>query len=165
MQKVIYAVGALLAVLGIGAAVILTTGSNESTEPTATTQSSDNTTSENLTTPLPTNNETTEGQARYIDYSEQSLANSATDANVLFFHADWCTICNSIERNVSAGTIPDNITIHKVNYDTERSLVDKYGITYQSAFVQVDKQGNQITKWQGLFGDDIDDILSNIQDA
>ncbi len=106
-------------------------------------------------------NPTTASNANYIDYSEESLAQSEADTNLLFFHAPWCTICTSIERNIKAAELPDNVTIHKVDYDNSPELIDKYKINYQSAFVQVDEDGNLLKSWQGKFGDSVQEILSN----
>ncbi len=49
----------------------------------------------------------------------------------------------------------------KTDYDTERELKKKYGVTYQHTFVQVDAQGNQIKKWGG--SNTLSAVLSQIQ--
>jgi hypothetical protein len=36
-----------------------------------------------------------------------------------------------------------------VNYDNSTALKQKYAVTYQHTFVQVDKDGNLIKKWSG----------------
>lgn len=86
----------------------------------------------------------------YVDYSEGKVA--ATNGNkVLFFHASWCPTCKSLDQNIRAGVVPSGLTIFKVNYDTERDLAKKYGVTYQHTLVQVDSDGNLITKWAGSY--------------
>lgn len=89
----------------------------------------------------------------YIDYSPTALA-EATKNNgraVLFFWASWCPNCKASNADFLANLdkIPHNVTVLKTNYDTEKALKIKYGITYQHTFVQVDSTGNQITKWNG----------------
>ncbi|PLX25040.1 hypothetical protein C0580_03440 [Candidatus Parcubacteria bacterium] len=58
-------------------------------------------------------------------------------------------------------SIPSDLTILKVDYDSETELKKKYSITYQHTLVQVDAQGNQITKWTG--GSDLNSIVSRLK--
>lgn len=87
----------------------------------------------------------------YEAYSPEKLARAATGDVVLFFHASWCPSCRSlnsdIEKNISS--IPEGVSILKVDYDKETELKKKYGVTYQHTLVQVDKDGNLIKKWSG----------------
>lgn len=50
--------------------------------------------------------------------------------------------------------------LFKTDYDTEKALKQKYGITYQHTFVYVDKDGKQIKKWNGGA---IDALIANTQ--
>ncbi|MEK7564045.1 MAG: hypothetical protein AAB510_00550 [Patescibacteria group bacterium] len=45
--------------------------------------------------------------------------------------------------------IPSDLSILDVDYDNSSDLKKKYGVTYQHTFVQVDKDGNMIKKWNG----------------
>lgn len=45
--------------------------------------------------------------------------------------------------------IPENMVLMKTDYDTYTELKKKYGVTYQHTFVQVDENGNELTKWNG----------------
>ena len=36
-----------------------------------------------------------------------------------------------------------------VDYDSSEDLQMKYGVTYQHTFVQIDTDGNALTKWNG----------------
>jgi len=56
--------------------------------------------------------------------------------------------------------IPDDVVLFKIDYDTSAILKIKYGVTYQHAYVQVDRHGNMIAIWNG---GDIDALLSKIQ--
>ncbi|MBI2037451.1 MAG: thioredoxin family protein [Candidatus Magasanikbacteria bacterium] len=89
----------------------------------------------------------------YKDYSPAALAEATKNGGkaVLFFWAAWCPYCKEANADFLANTskIPNNVTVLKTNYDTEKDLKTKYGVTYQHTFVQVDAQGNQITKWNG----------------
>jgi len=87
----------------------------------------------------------------YEAYSPEKVARAETGDVVLFFHASWCPSCRAlnldIEKNMSS--IPEGVSILKVDYDKETEMKKKYGITYQHTLVQVDKDGNMIKKWSG----------------
>jgi thioredoxin 1 len=85
----------------------------------------------------------------YEAYAPEKLANAKDGKVVLFFHATWCPTCKAADTNLKASTIPAGLTILKTDYDTETALKQKYGITYQHVFVQVDAQGNLLKKWSG----------------
>lgn len=87
---------------------------------------------------------------------------------VLFFYADWCPTCRPVDTELKnrLSEIPDGIEIYRINYNDsetdaqERDLAKKFGVTYQHTFVQVDKNGNEITKWNG---GGLDNLLSKIK--
>ena len=83
--------------------------------------------------------------------SEKVLLASATHDVVLFFKASWCPTCRAVDADIKAnlGKIPSSLAILEVNYDNSTALKQKYGVTYQHTFVQVDKDGNLIKKWTG----------------
>lgn len=88
----------------------------------------------------------------YESYSaEKIMMASSTHDVVLFFRASWCPTCISLDKDikVNLGKIPASLTILDVNYDNSKDLKQKYGVTYQHTFVQVDKDGNMIKKWSG----------------
>jgi len=85
----------------------------------------------------------------YTDYSTAKLANAENGKVVLFFHAPWCPTCKEANTNFETSQAPDGLTLLKVDYDSSRDLKKKYGVTYQHTFVQVDKDGNLIKKWNG----------------
>lgn len=97
-------------------------------------------------------------------YSVSALAESETENNLLFFHAQWCTVCKSVERNIEAGSIPDDLSIFLVDFDSNegQDLADKYRIPIQYSMVQVDNDGTEVNQWVNNFGDGIDDITSNL---
>lgn len=88
----------------------------------------------------------------YEAYSPEKIAMASTDHDVvLFFKANWCPSCRTVDTDIKANLskIPEDLTILDVDYDNSKDLKKKYGVTYQHTFVQVDKDGNLIKKWSG----------------
>lgn len=85
----------------------------------------------------------------YEAYSPEKMAWAENGKVVLFFRASWCPTCRAVDADIkkNVSSIPKNITILDVNYDTETVLKSKFGVTYQHTFVQVDATGKQIAKW------------------
>jgi len=110
----------------------------------------------------------TSDQARYIEYSKKTLDEASDKRRVLYFYANWCPTCRPADANFkeNASKIPEDVVLIKVNYndsDTdqeEKDLAQKYGITYQHTFVQMDAQGNKITAWNG---GQINELLNNVK--
>ena len=106
-----------------------------------------------------------DGGGELVDYDLALLANSDADNNILFFHADWCSVCNAVERNLTAGNIPDGTRIFKVDYESSegRDLAEKYDIPIQYSMVQVDTDGSEITQWVNQSFFTIEDVLERVQ--
>lgn len=87
----------------------------------------------------------------YETYSAEKIAQAATGDVVLFFRAGWCPTCKVADADIrtNLSKIPSSLTILDVNYDTSVALRQKYGVTYQHTFVQVDATGTRIHKWSG----------------
>ena len=88
----------------------------------------------------------------YEAYAPEKVAlASLTHDVVLFFRASWCPTCKAVDADIKANLskIPSSLAILDVNYDNSTALKQKYGVTYQHTFVQVDAQGNLIKKWSG----------------
>ncbi len=68
---------------------------------------------------------------------------------VYFFHASWCPICQGIEKEINAdmSKIPAGVTFIKTDFDSSTDLRQKYGVTTQYTFVQVDSNGNETAQW------------------
>lgn len=87
----------------------------------------------------------------YEAYSPDKIARAESGDVVLFFHASWCPSCRGLNSNIEVNrdSIPEGLTILKLDYDKEVELKKKYGVTTQHTLVQVDKDGNLIKKWSG----------------
>ncbi|MBI1352581.1 MAG: thioredoxin [Actinomycetales bacterium] len=89
----------------------------------------------------------------FIDLAAYEADKGAYDAGtvVLFFNASWCPTCQEANRNLKDDptAIPAGLTVVSVDYDNSDELKQKYGITTQHTFVQVDANGNELAKWTG----------------
>lgn len=107
--------------------------------------------------------ETMAAKGSYEVYAPEKLAKANSGAVVLYFRASWCPTCRALDADIRAhqNEIPAGVTILDVDYDTYTALKQKYGVTYQHTFVQVDASGNQITKWSG--GQTLASLLANVR--
>lgn len=100
----------------------------------------------------------------YKTYSPETVKNEQAAGNkvVLFFYASWCPYCQAADKafNENLEKIPAGVTLLKTDYDSNKDLKTKYGVTYQHTFVQIDNNGNQITKWNG---GDIDNLIKYLK--
>ena len=73
----------------------------------------------------------------------------ADSKKVYFFHASWCPICQGIDKEINADMtkIPAGVTLIKTDFDSSTDLRQKYGVTTQYTFVQVDSSGNETAQW------------------
>ncbi|MBI4947973.1 thioredoxin family protein [Candidatus Berkelbacteria bacterium] len=105
--------------------------------------------SKNTPNPISTNgqnNSTNQQSGKYIDYTASAIdQNKGT--KILFFHAPWCPQCRALDASIKSGTIPNNTTIIKVDYDSNQDLRQKYGITIQTTLVLIDDSGKLIKKY------------------
>ena len=87
----------------------------------------------------------------YVTLSDFNTNKTSYDEQkkVYFFHASWCPICKSIDEDISSDPtqIPSNTTFIKTDFDTSTELRQKYGVTSQYTFVQVDTEGNEVDQW------------------
>ena len=142
---------------------------NDRTAPTVVTEEP------NGTEINPTENNTNETEApgltpdsRYQEHYPSILSNTTTARRVLFFYANWCPTCRPADANFRTNMelLPADVQVIRVNYnDTEtdaeeRELASQYSVTYQHTFVQIDTQGNVVTRWNG---GQIEELLANIR--
>lgn len=95
--------------------------------------------------------EATETHGAYQMYSPELLARAETGKVIIFFYATWCPSCRSLDRDIrgNINDVPSDVTILIADYDNSADLKQKYGITTQHSFVQVDAEGNELNKWFG----------------
>ena len=102
---------------------------------------------------------TIENHGSYKDYSSEIVQAEQKKGNkvVLFFHAPWCPYCRAADEAFITKTdqIPIGVTVLKTDYDSNTDLKQKYGVTYQHTFVQIDSNEKLVTKWNG---GDIDNL-------
>lgn len=84
----------------------------------------------------------------YADYQSDPQAFAGGDV-VLFFNASWCPTCQEAVKNLEPADFPDGLTVVSVDYDSNLDLRKKYGVTTQHTFVQVNPEGEEITKFTG----------------
>ncbi len=82
----------------------------------------------------------------YIDYSAEAFT-SAKGTRLLFFYAPWCPQCRQLDADIKQSTLPDNVTILKVDYDSSQALRQRYGVTIQTTIVKVDADGNKAASY------------------
>ncbi len=106
--------------------------------------------------------------SRYMPYSESAFSASSDKRRVLFFYASWCPTCRPADAEFSekVSQIPEDVQLIRVNYndpdtdEDEKALAEKYGITYQHTYVQIDSLGKQVAKWNGGA---LNELLANIK--
>jgi len=109
-----------------------------------------------------------EESGKYLEYDSSVLADNEDRRRVLFFYANWCPTCKPADLNFSKNEdkLPENVVLIRVNYsDTEtdaeeKALAEKYGITYQHTYVEIDAAGDVVKKWNGGA---LDELLTNLK--
>ena len=97
----------------------------------------------------------------YINYSQSAIAD-ASGTKLLFFHAPWCPQCRALEADIKSKGVPSGVTIIKVDYDTNQTLRQKYGVTLQTTVVKVDDQGNLVSKFVAYDDPSLNAIKKNL---
>lgn len=89
--------------------------------------------------------------SRYVSYSKTAFDAAADKKRVLYFYATWCPICKVVNEELTQKSeeIPPDVVVFKTDYDSEKDLKTKYGVTYQHTFIQVDAAGKKVTAWNG----------------
>ena len=82
----------------------------------------------------------------YVDYSNDAIS-KGNNTRLLFFHAPWCPQCRMIEGDIVRDGVPNDVTVIKIDYDSNQALRQQYGVTLQTTFVKVDASGNSIEKF------------------
>lgn len=95
------------------------------------------------------------------DYNSNQAKYSDTK-KVYFFHASWCPVCQGIDNEINAdpSKIPAGYTLIKTDYDQNTDLRQKYGVTYQYTFVEVDDSGNEVNQFSAS---SLDKVISGLK--
>lgn len=104
---------------------------------------------------------------RYIDYSSDNLTKATANngkAVIWFAALAWCPSCQAADRDFKAhfDKVPKDVTIMKINYDTAKELKQKYAITMQDTFIQIDSKGSEIIRWNSG-GQGTEALLANLK--
>jgi thioredoxin-like negative regulator of GroEL len=153
-KKVLYIVGCIVLVI-MAAATYLLMNSNKNL-PVETRVTTDQT--------LPQAAEQVPESARpgaYIDY-KQGVIQSTPGTKLLFFHAPWCPQCRQLEADIKKGDIPDNVTIIKVDYDSQQALRMQYGVTIQTTIVKVNDDGSLAKKYVAYEEPTLHAVIKNL---
>ena len=109
-----------------------------------------------------------ETAGRYVEYTQSAFEQAVGKRRILFFYANWCPVCRPADADFveNAAKLPSDVVVFRVNYNdtdtesSEKELANKYGVTYQHTFVQIDSNGAVVTKWNG---GKMTELLENIQ--
>ncbi|HKX73540.1 MAG TPA: thioredoxin family protein [Candidatus Saccharimonadales bacterium] len=97
----------------------------------------------------------------YADYSDEALK-TTSGTKVIFFHAPWCPQCRELDKSIKVGSIPPDVTIFKVDYDSNQALRKKYGVTIQTTLVKVDDTGALVKKYVAYNKPDLQALIENL---
>ena len=78
------------------------------------------------------------GELRAYDNASFRSAQSRNRPVVLFVHAPWCPVCRAQEQAVTqllADPRFKNVTVMKVDFDTQKTVWSKFGATQQSTLI------------------------------
>lgn len=115
-----------------------------------------------------TTGEMMENKGQYISLTSGTLVEHANERRILFFYANWCPECKAADADIRShlNDIPQGTVILRVNYrdsdtdEEEQQLAQRYGITYQHTFVEIDADGKAIATWNG---GGIEKLIKNIK--
>lgn len=97
--------------------------------------------------------------ASYVTYEdyEAAKADYADSKVVLFFNATWCPACKAITESLTAdpAQIPAKTTVVSVDYDMHTDLRERYGVTMQHTFVEIDSAGEKVRQWTSTSPEDL----------
>lgn len=84
----------------------------------------------------------------YTNYSEPAVQNALNNGGkaILFFYASRDPISRQLDQDIikNIKQLPSDVSVFKVDYDTEDVLKQKYGVKTQQTFVMIDKDRNKL---------------------
>lgn len=148
-----YAIGALL--IGLGTLVLFVFWNNGSEETTLQSNNNPVTVSQDDSQASSDASTTSAAEGRYVPFDSASFEDD-NNQRVLFFHAEWCSVCRFFDNEINGAPVPDGVSIYKVDFDESDALKDQYDVTVQATFVEVDAEGNVVRSWP--FAAELNDI-------
>lgn len=106
----------------------------------------------------------------YEKFSPEKLVLADEKTVVLFFKANWCPSCLTLDRNIieNQGIIPENVLILEIPYDKVSGATDeelelgrRNGVNYQHTLIVVDSAGNKVRELASAFK--LSDLLKNLE--
>ncbi len=102
----------------------------------------------------------------YEAYSEAAFAAAQSEgkSSAIFFHADWCPTCAAMESTINENmdNLPDGSVMLKADFDTEKDLLQEYGVTMQSTVIFFDSAGMETAR---AMDPSVDEMIDNLQPA
>lgn len=152
-KKFLFGIVAIVAFVALGYFIVSSNNSSNSSGQNASEQTN--------------TNQNPELAKRYVQFSQESLANATVNNGkaVIFFAAfKWCPTCQAADRDFKANfdKLPKDVSILIADYDSATELKNKYGVTIQDTFIQVDSQGKEITRWNSG-GQGVGALLANLK--
>ena len=143
--------GIALVLTACGSSTSSSTSTDEAEPAAATSVTSEVSESEVSESEMSESEEVVPAAGSFITLAEYEGGKDTYAGNdvVLFFNASWCSTCKEARENLEADPIPAGLTIVKVDFDDSDELRQKYGVTVQHTFVQIDSDGNELAKWNG----------------
>ena len=111
---------------------------------------------QNVSSPFDTQTwtETVDQTGIYTNYSEPAVQNALNNGEkvVLFFYASRDPISRQLDQDIikNLKQLPADVSVFKVDYDTENILKQKYGVKTQQTFVMIDADWNKLNVWVWL---------------
>lgn len=102
--------------------------------------------------PKNTQNKTQEfsQQEKYRGYSPEKVLQAQQNgySYAFFFHADWCSTCQSLEKKILSQKekLPKKSIIFKVNYDTENKLKKEFNVLTQTTVLFFEEKGTLVDR-------------------
>ncbi|HTJ57907.1 MAG TPA: thioredoxin domain-containing protein [Devosiaceae bacterium] len=94
---------------------------------------------------------TTASQVVSFENEAQLDSLAAKGKTIVYFYAAWCPECRATVTDLNArwNRVRPNLTLVIADYDQEKALKAKYGVTYQDTFVLLDAKGAAVKSWNG----------------
>lgn len=156
-NKIKLVIVSIVVIMAAGAAYLFMT--NQSTDEKAATVT--NQPSPSVPAKETSDKPTTTTAGKYIAYSDDALSNEK-GKRVLFFHAPWCPQCRKLDASIQAGSIPSDVTILKVDYDSNQKLRQQYGVTIQTTVVLLDENGKTEKKFVAYDDPSLQSVIENL---